>query len=35
MQIAYVVHSIGEYMGVKVHACVGGTVIKDDITKLK
>jgi translation initiation factor 4A len=35
MQIAYVVHSIGEYMGVKVQACVGGTVVKDDIKQLK
>lgn len=35
MQIAYVVHSIGEYQGVKVHACVGGTVVKDDIRNLK
>jgi len=35
MQIAFVVHSIGEYTGVKVHACVGGTIIKEDIKKLK
>jgi translation initiation factor 4A len=35
MQIAYVVHSIGEYAGVKVHACVGGTVVKEDIRSLK
>lgn len=35
MQIAYVVHSIGEYMGVKVQACVGGTVVKEDIKQLK
>ena len=35
MQIAYVVHSVGEYCGVKVHACVGGTVVKEDIRKLK
>jgi len=35
MQIAYVVHTIGEYMGIKVHACVGGTVVKDDIRILK
>lgn len=35
MQIAYVVHSIGEYQGVKVHACVGGTVVKEDIRQLK
>lgn len=31
LQIAYFVHSLGEYMGVKVKACVGGTVVKDDI----
>lgn len=35
MQIAYVIHSIGEYQGVKVHACVGGTVVKEDIRILK
>ena len=35
MQIAFVVHTIGEYMGVKVHACVGGTVVKEDIRLLK
>lgn len=35
MQIAYVIHSIGEYLGVKVHACVGGTVVKEDIRLLK
>jgi len=35
LQIAYVVHSVGEYTGVKVHACVGGTVVKEDIRKLK
>jgi translation initiation factor 4A len=35
MQIAYVVHSIGEFSGVKVHACVGGTVVRDDIKILK
>jgi translation initiation factor 4A len=35
LQIAFVVHSIGEYMGVKVHACVGGTSVKDDINLLK
>jgi len=34
-QIAFVVKSLGEYMGIKVHACVGGTVIKDDIRILK
>jgi len=29
------VHSIGEYMKIKVHACVGGTVVKEDIRILK
>jgi translation initiation factor 4A len=35
MQIAYVVHSIGEFSSVKVHACVGGTVVREDIRILK
>lgn len=35
MQIAYVVHSIGEFSNVKVHACVGGTVVREDIRILK
>jgi translation initiation factor 4A len=35
MQIAYVVHSIGEFSGIKVHACVGGTVVREDIKILK
>lgn len=35
MQISKVVESIGEYAQVKVHACVGGTVVRDDIKKLK
>jgi len=35
MQIAYVVHSIGEFANVKVHACVGGTVVREDIRILK
>lgn len=34
-QTAFVVHSIGEYMKIKVHACVGGTVVKEDIRILK
>ena len=34
-QTAFVVHSIGEYMNVKVHACVGGTVVREDIRILK
>ena len=28
-------HSIGEFMGVKVHVLVGGTVVKEDIKVLK
>ena len=35
MQIASKVHSIGEFQGIKVHACVGGTDIKNDIRILK
>ena len=35
MQIAYVVHSIGEFLNTKVHACVGGTVVREDIRVLK
>jgi len=35
MQIAFVVQSIGEYAGIKVHACVGGTSVREDIKKLK
>lgn len=35
MQIAYVVHSIGEFNNIKVHACVGGTVVREDIRILK
>ena len=34
MQIAYVVHCIGEYANVKVHACIGGTSVRDDIRLL-
>jgi len=34
-QVFKVVEAIGEYTGVKVHACTGGTQIKDDIQKLK
>lgn len=34
-QITFVVKQLGEYMGIKVHACVGGTVVKDDIRILK
>lgn len=35
MQIAFVVHSIGEFAGIRVHACVGGTLLRDDIRILK
>lgn len=34
-QVFKVVESIGEYTGVKVHGCTGGTAVKDDIKKLK
>ena len=35
LQIASVVHSIGGHSGVKVHACVGGTNVAEDINLLK
>lgn len=35
MQSAFVIKSIGEYQGVKIHACVGGTSVKEDIKNLK
>lgn len=34
-QIAVVITHIGEYLKVNVHACVGGTSIKEEINKLK
>lgn len=34
-QISYVVSQIGSFMGVKIHACVGGTKVSDDIKTLK
>ncbi|CAG9327818.1 unnamed protein product [Blepharisma stoltei] len=34
-QIFRVVSQIGEYMHVKVHACIGGTLIKEDIRTLE
>jgi translation initiation factor 4A len=34
-QSTKVISNIGDFMSVKVHACVGGTTIKDDVTKLK
>jgi translation initiation factor 4A len=34
-QIHKVVAAIGDYMKVKVHACVGGTAVRDDIAALR
>lgn len=34
-QIQKVVLALGDYMQVRCHACVGGTVVRDDIAKLK
>jgi translation initiation factor 4A len=34
-QIQKVVVSLGDYMNVKCHACIGGTRVKDDISKLQ
>jgi translation initiation factor 4A len=34
-QIQKVVSAIGDYMKVKVHACVGGTAVREDLTILK
>lgn len=34
-QIAFVVKQIGEFNGINVHACVGGTVVREDIQILK
>jgi translation initiation factor 4A len=34
-QIQKVIAAIGDYMKVKVHACVGGTAIRDDISALR
>lgn len=30
-QTVHVINSLGDFMNVKVHACVGGTMIKDDV----
>ena len=35
LQSAFVVKSIGEYMGVNVHCCIGGASVKEDINQLK
>jgi superfamily II DNA/RNA helicase len=34
-QIMKVLMSLSEYMAIEVHACVGGTAVRDDITKLR
>lgn len=34
-QVFQVIEHIGHYTGVKVHACCGGTAVRDDIRKLK
>jgi translation initiation factor 4A len=34
-QIQNVMSAIGDYMKVKVHACVGGTAVREDIAKLR
>lgn len=34
-QIQKVVIALGDYMNVKVHACVGGTAVRDDIRTLQ
>lgn len=34
-QVYKVIENIGEYTGVNVHACCGGTAVRDDIRKLK
>ena len=35
MKIAFVVQSIGKYLSIKVHACVGGSDVKEDKRVLK
>jgi len=35
IQTTFVVSEIGEYMGVSVHPLVGGTVVREDIARLK
>jgi len=34
-QIAFVVNSLGEYMNIKIHACTGGTSVREDAKLLK
>ena len=34
-QVFKVIESIGEWTGIKVHACCGGTAVRDDVRKLK
>jgi translation initiation factor 4A len=35
MQIQKVALALGDYLGVQSHACIGGTVIRDDLEKLR
>jgi translation initiation factor 4A len=35
IQIGIVIKSLGEYCNLKIHSCVGGTVVKEDIAQLK
>jgi translation initiation factor 4A len=35
VQIQKVVLALGDYMHIRCHACIGGTVVKDDIAKLR
>jgi translation initiation factor 4A len=34
-QIVKVVRALGDYMNIQVHACVGGTAVRDDIRTLQ
>jgi translation initiation factor 4A len=33
-QIQKVVTALGDYMGAKCHACIGGTSVREDVRKL-
>jgi hypothetical protein len=35
VQIRDVMSALGDYMGVKVHACVGGTAVREDVAALR
>ena len=34
-QIVKVISALGDFMGLKIHACVGGTAVRDDIRTLQ